>query len=660
MRTTTLVFAALLAAGCEPPAPAAEPSAPVAASSPSSAPKVEATSAPTELTAEQKARDAARVPSALALLEAYSDSGARLAKSGTLVFVSTRDGLPQLYAANAAKPDEAARKLPTPKERVGGAALTSDERAVLFASDVGADGNFHIYRVGVDGTGLADLTPGEKLHRDSPRVARGKPDLFAYSAHAASDEKTRVLVQRLDGSPPREVYADPRGGYLADFSADGTHALFVRENSDEDSIVFDVEVASGHATRLFPPEGRKQSASGSYAAAGDRVIVTTHAEDRPSEVFALDRRTGKTLASYAETGLPNGDVDAFVAPAGDRLALLVDGGNHTEVRLLDARSLTVSRSLELPLGTTYSLAFTADGKRLTFTHSRADAPPELMVVDVPAGQPKPLHHEERPGLATMARLKTSIVEIPAFDGMKLPTNLYLPEKAAAKMPTIVLVHGGPSSSAAVRWNPDVRFFSSLGYAVVEPNIRGSTGFGVAFQKADNKEKRAEALKDVETINRWARDQPWCDGERLVIMGTSYGGYMTLLALARQPKLWRAGVDLSGMSDLRTMEKLEDQAIRVYDETEFGVLGKEDDLLFEWSPLKYVDAIASPIFVYQGKNDPITPQNEADQIVKALRGRGVAVEYMLLADEGHGITRRGNRAAFLARASRFLEEHAASR
>jgi dipeptidyl aminopeptidase/acylaminoacyl peptidase len=115
-----------------------------------------------------------------------------------------------------------------------------------------------------------------------------------------------------------------------------------------------------------------------------------------------------------------------------------------------------------------------------------------------------------------------------------------------------------------------------------------------------------------------------------------------------------------MSDLRTMEKLEDQSIRVYDETEFGILGKEDDLLFDWSPLKYVDSIVAPVFVYQGVHDPITPQNEADQIVKALRQRSVPVEYMLVANEGHGLTRRENQAEYYARTARFLEEHAGAK
>lgn len=366
------------------------------------------------------------------------------------------------------------------------------------------------------------------------------------------------------------------------------------------------------------------------------------------------------MARYEETIFPNGDLDVVASPAGDRLAITVNGGNRTEVRLLDARQLTLVRTLDTPLGVTTATAFTADGKRLTLAQSRPDAPAGVFVVDVKSGAVTPLRTDALPWRDAMAPIKTSLVDIPAFDGLTLPTNLYLPAASSARLPTIILVHGGPSGSASVRWNPDVRFFTSLGYAVVEPNIRGSTGFGVAFQKADDKEKRADALKDMETINRWARSQPWCDPDRLVVMGTSYGGYMTLLVLGRQPGLWRAGVDLSGMSDLRTMEKLEDQAIRVYDETEFGVLGKEDALLFEWSPLKYADAIVAPIFVYQGVNDPVTPQNEADQMVKALRRRRVPVEYMLLPDEGHGIVRRDNRASFLARASRFLSEHAAGR
>jgi len=182
------------------------------------------------------------------------------------------------------------------------------------------------------------------------------------------------------------------------------------------------------------------------------------------------------------------------------------------------------------------------------------------------------------------------------------------------------------------------------------------GFGIAYMDADNREHRGDALRDMETLNTWARAQPWCDGDRIVIGGISYGGYMTLLAMARQPKLWAAGIDGSGMSNLVTMEQLEDQQIRAFDDTEFGLLGKDDALLKEWSPITYVDAIARPIFVYQGVRDPVTPQHEADQIVEALKKRDIPVEYMLLQNEGHGVTRRENIVAYLARSYRFVTSH----
>jgi dipeptidyl aminopeptidase/acylaminoacyl peptidase len=642
MRTS--IFALLLA--CAPAATRVE-NEPVAA---------------TERSAQQITRDEALVPRATAYLSAYSNSSPHLLASGTVVFISNRDGLSQLYAGDSAHPKEPARKLPTPNERVAGAVVTTDEKTILFASDVGADGNFHLFRVGVDGAGLADLTPGEKLHRDPPRVARDEPSLFAYAAHAPSSERTRLFVQRLDGSAPREFFADDRGGSLADLSPDGTRALYERRNSHQDVVLFEVEVKTGKSTRLYPPEGQPAQLTASYSADGQRVFVATQLEGRNAELLAIDRRTGKALARYEEATVAEGSLaGALVSPRGDWIAIDVNGGNRFELRILDASTLQLRRTLATPLGVAATSDVTKDGRKIALTLSNPESPTDVFVADPATGEVKPLREDERPGLSQLTKMRVSIEIVKSSDGLAIPTNLYLPEaRPKEKLPVLVSIHGGPSSSAAIRWNPALLFYLSLGYAIVEPNIRGSTGFGVAFEKADNKEKRIGALNDVEAVNRWARAQPWCDPDRIAIMGVSYGGYMTLLATARQPKLWSAGLDGSGMSDLRTMEKLEDQAIRVYDETEFGVLGKEDDLLFDWSPLKYVDAIAAPLFVYQGVNDPITPQNEADQIVRALRMRKVPVEYMLIANEGHGFSRRENYAQYLARTARFLEEHAAGR
>jgi dipeptidyl aminopeptidase/acylaminoacyl peptidase len=173
--------------------------------------------------------------------------------------------------------------------------------------------------------------------------------------------------------------------------------------------------------------------------------------------------------------------------------------------------------------------------------------------------------------------------------------------------------------------------------------------------ADNRERRADWLKDLETVNAWTKSQPWCDPERVVVWGQSYGGYTTLMALTRQPKLWRAGVDLYGVTDLKQFLRTTDAGIRSVFVTEFGDLDADGPLLDEFSPIRAVDKIAAPLFVYAGKNDPRVPPSEAETIVRALRARNVPVEYMLAANEGHTVDRRETKIELLTRTARFLED-----
>ena len=171
--------------------------------------------------------------------------------------------------------------------------------------------------------------------------------------------------------------------------------------------------------------------------------------------------------------------------------------------------------------------------------------------------------------------------------------------------------------STIRWSPPIPYFLSLGYAFIEPNVRGSSGFGRAYEMADNGPKRLDAFKDIEATGRWAAAQPWADPTRVVIIGGSYGGYEIF-------------------------------------KVEFGDLDQDGPFLDSISPIADVGKISRPLFVYAGANDPRVPRPESDQIVKALRAQGVAVEYMVAADEGHSLSRRPNQLAFFARVARFLE------
>jgi dipeptidyl aminopeptidase/acylaminoacyl peptidase len=234
-------------------------------------------------------------------------------------------------------------------------------------------------------------------------------------------------------------------------------------------------------------------------------------------------------------------------------------------------------------------------------------------------------------------------------------NLYLPVAMpkGTKLPAIVMVHGGPADSAHIGWSSFDRFYSSHGFALIAPNIRGSTSFGRKYEQADDLDKRLDAVRDIEEIGKWVQKQPWADPERLVIFGGSYGGYMTLMGLTRQPTLWKAGVDLCGIYSWKTFMKSTSGMIHDVFQKEIGA-DNDPAFLDSISPESKIDDVVAPLFVYAGQNDPRVPRSESDAIVKSLRARKIPVEYMVAADEGHSLDRKENQIAFLARTLRFLE------
>ncbi|HEU4735154.1 MAG TPA: prolyl oligopeptidase family serine peptidase [Kofleriaceae bacterium] len=647
------------------PAPPAEPAgpAPAAPAAPGAAGAAPQVVAPTELTAEDRKRDAAREPLATSVVDAFPNWGglfstlvARWSPDGKrLLFGSLRDGLPEIYAADAARPDSAPLLLSPGQERALSGQYTQDGTAVLYLRDTGADENYAIWRVGLDGKNPVNLTPGPALHREQPLLPRKQPRMMLYSAARTAAPDTALYQQDLAGGEPRQVYTQPLPGGGADVTPDGSRVLFVEFHSEADVVTREVDVATGAAHRVYPPEGAHAGLYGvAYASDGKRVFVTTDEGERVV-LLAIDPATGKELARYRDA-VPTAQLTALPSPAGDVLALGIDAGNHGELRILDARKLTVIRTVKVPLGQIVLGAFRDDGRAFSVMISLPDQPPDVFAVETRTGKVTALRADPRPGLAQLPALDVSVQSARAFDGLTIPINVYLPRRgAAARLPAIAMFHGGPSSSYAVRWSPFVRFFTALGYAVIEPNVRGSTGFGRAYEQADNREKRADWLSDLKTVNTWVKAQPWCDPERVIVFGGSYGGYTTLMAMTRQPEAWRAGADLFGPADLRQFLLTTDAAIRSAFVAEFGDVDRDVKLLEEFSPMRDVDRIVRPLFVYAGQNDPRVPRSESDTIVKALRSRKIPVEYMVAASEGHSVDRRETKIELMTRLARFFED-----
>jgi len=643
------------------PGPASAGSPAGQAAGPGAAPSAAATASaePDVPEGDEAARVAEYAHKIEPVVFAFNNTAPALTPDGKkLLFSTSRDGLPQLYVADARKPASPPTRITTPERVVG--AQSFDGKTIIFTSDKGADENWSIFKVGLDGSGMTELTPGEKLQRDFPVAGDRKPDQIFYSARNLTSPETTVYAIDLAaaGDAPRKVYTDPVQGNLTDVSPDGKLGLYIRVTSATENTLVVVDLAAGTARPLFPAEGKVAINDARFAADGKRVYVSTDGGGEDSFVLALGIKTGVELARHAEEEPKTAQVDDIeVSRTGKLVAVEVDAGNQKQVRLLDARNLRVKKTLVLPPGTGALGRFSHDGRRVTLTWATADHPPDVYAAATGTGRVSPLRADPRPSLDKLPAIEVSTAQVKSFDGTMVPVNVYLPAGSSGKhLPVIVSYHGGPAGVSKVGWSNGARFFTSIGYAYVEPNVRGSSGYGRKYEMADNGPRRLDAFKDIEATGRWAAAQPWADPQRLVVFGGSYGGYTVLIALTRMPDLWRAGVDLFGVVNMQTFMRSTTGFIREIFKVEFGDMEKDAAFLETISPHRDVAKIADPLFVYAGANDPRVPRTESDQIVRALRERKVPVEYMVKDNEGHSLARRENQIEFYARAARFLELH----
>lgn len=629
--------------------------------------------APTLLSAQTVAPDAPAVADAARIAElaakaqkivdAYSDTEPTYTADGqSVVFVSGREKLPQLYIARLDRRADAPKRLTRTNERVTGPIPLAGGKSILYRSDVGADENWSIFMIGIDGGEPVNLTRGEKLQRDRPIVPVSVPDTMFYAARKMSDPATALYSQKIArDSRAQSKYADPMPGDLLDVSNDGKQALWLQFPSLSEGHLMLVDLQSGNAREIYPGASRKvRVEDAAFARDGKHLFLTTDDGGEHALVLALDL-SGKELARYVEQRPATALLTTLcLTPKGDRVAVMVGAGDRMEMRLLDTASLRATVVPKLPIGSgnvaACSKAFSADGKRLLSWWSTPQSPSDLFSIDVGTGEVARVLDQPRSSLADLAAIDTRVVEIKAFDGGRIPMLLYMPRDARGKLPVIVSYHGGPASVSTARWSPGIRFYTSLGYAYVEPNVRGSSGYGRAFEEGDNGRKRLDAFKDIEASARWVAAQPWADKNRLVVFGGSYGGYTTLIGLTRQPDIWRAGVNLFGVADVRTLLKTTNGVIRDVFKLEFGELGKDDEFLASISPLQDVKSIVDPLFVYAGANDPRVPRSESDMIVAAVRKKGVPIEYMVKDNEGHSLARKESQVEFYSRSARFLEKH----
>jgi dipeptidyl aminopeptidase/acylaminoacyl peptidase len=233
-------------------------------------------------------------------------------------------------------------------------------------------------------------------------------------------------------------------------------------------------------------------------------------------------------------------------------------------------------------------------------------------VETATGDAERWTHAGTAGIPRETFVEPELVHYPTFDGREIPAFFSTPDADSEGLPVVVDVHGGPESQRRPSFGAVKQYLLANGYAVFEPNVRGSAGYGREYASLDDVEKRMDAVKDLRAGAEWLHDHPSVDQDRIALMGGSYGGFMVLAGLTEYPSLWAAGVDIVGIANFVTfLENTGDwrQSLR---EAEYGSLADDRKFLESISPINNADRIDAPLFVLHGENDPRVPVGEAGE------------------------------------------------
>ncbi len=416
-----------------------------------------------------------------------------------------------------------------------------------------------------------------------------------------------------------------------------------------------VDVTSGEARIPIPHPG-EAALVGPPAWMNDSVF---HASSNIGREFAAivrhDLDTGETT-TVPGTGER---LDAEVVSAGAAIIVIENREGASAMWRYDTR--TGERRGDIPLpepGVTHTWfleppVVSTGRSRLYYTLSTPRLAGDVYSHDLRGGGTRRLTHSSAE-LAPEALVAPELGEVESFDGERIPLFIFRPRSGESRPPVVVEVHGGPEAQAMRLFDPEIQALVAVGYGVVVPNVRGSTGYGKRYASLDDTTKRLDSVRDLQSVHG-ALESLGFDPGRAVLWGGSYGGYMTLAGLAFQPELWAAGVDIVGVSNLVTFLENTSEYRRAHRELEYGSLTDDRDFLSEASPLTHVDAIRAPLFVIHGRNDPRVPLGEAEQLVASLERRGVQHELRIYDDEGHGLARLANQLDAYPRAIQFLDE-----
>src|SRR5271163_420570 len=574
-------------------------------------------------------------------------------------------------------------------ERQTSPAWSPDGKWIAYTSDYDGDEQWDIFLVSPKTGQVVNLTNTREIAEQSPAWSADS----RYLAYTVKPKTSSVFEIDVYDTVLRDVKhvttgtAKDRMNVAPIWSADGKFMVYTQEQSKgTDSNIFVVDVASAESTLLTPHSGEQTYSANDVSPDGRSVLVTSNAANGYDNVGLLDIDSKKIRWLTQDKWEISGE---SFSPDGKVLTYSANIDGNTDIYLYDI-ALGKAHALPLPKGLNYVAGrpspFTRDGLRMLYSHTGPTAPDDLWVYNFSGGDAKgkgksnstragvPAPHEYSSheqltshqltyslvgGVRSENMVEPYLVHYPSKDGKwTISALVYVPFNLPrnGEHPAIVYVHGGPTAQTMNTFNRFIQYMANQGYIVIAPNYRGSSGYGKEFQQANLFDMGGGDLQDVLAAADWIKQTGYVDPKKLILMGGSYGGYLTMMGVTKAPEMWAAGVPIVPFVNWFTEIQNEDPVLQQSDLATMGDLVKNKARYEDRSPINFVDQIKAPLYLLAGGNDPRCPKEEAQQVVDAIKKRKGVVEYKVYEKEGHGFAKVENQIDAYKRVEDFIKAH----
>jgi len=514
---------------------------------------------------------------------------------------------------------------------------------MLYTYDQGGNELDHVFVREEDGS-HRDLTPGDELKASFFTWADDGESFFLTTTERNQQSFDLYEYQVSDYS--RELVFENPGFSLSALSRDGRWLGLTKPRTSADSDVYVVDLASEakEAVLVTEHEGNISYGAVGFTPDNQQLVLSTNEHGEFAQHWTYDLETGERAL------LVDADWDVMYtsfSKTGRYRASGINADARTQVVITDTETGEGVSLPSLPRGDLNNLRFSKDDSRLALIVNSDVSPSDVYLVDFEADEAMQLTNALNPSINRDHLVESEVVRYESFDGLEIPAILYKPQGASAEnpVPALVWVHGGPGGQSRTGYNATRQHLINHGYAILAANNRGSSGYGKTFFHMDDRRHGEEDLQDIVYGRTYLESLDWVDGDKVGVIGGSYGGYMVAAALTFEPEAFEVGINIFGVTNwVRTLQSIPPwwEAFKeaLYDE--MGDPETDAERHRRISPLFHAENIVKPLLVIQGANDPRVLQVESDELVAAAQANEIPVEYVIFPDEGHGFAKRENR------------------